>query len=133
DVGSAGVSIVQAEGVRRLRPYGLLPHPNMLAGFLTGGLLAAGAWVFSRRLVLWWLGTAVSLFGLWALGLTFSRAAWGGLLAGALVTLPLLWRARRRERDAWLLAGVTLGLALVIGLVFFFVHRPFLLARAGVT
>src|SRR5687768_3716633 len=39
------VSVVQADGVRWLRPYGLLPHPNMLAGFFVAALSAAGAWL----------------------------------------------------------------------------------------
>src|SRR5690606_16483145 len=104
----------------------------MLAGFLMVALLAASAWVLSRRLVVWWLGTLIALMGLWALLLTFSRAAWGGLLVGGLMMLPLVWRARLRERDSWLPVLTTLGMMAGVVLIFGLLFSPFLRARAGV-
>ncbi len=127
-----GTSVVQADGIRWLRPYGLLPHPNMLAGFLMIALLAACAAVLSRRLVVWWVGTLIALLGLWALLLTFSRASWGGLILGGLIMLPFLWRARLRERDSWLPVLTTLGLMAGVIVIFGLLYSPFLLARAGV-
>jgi O-antigen ligase len=123
-----GVSVVQAGGVRWLRPYGLLPHPNMLAGFLLLGLLAAGSWIVAPRRVVWLAGTGLSLIGLWALLLTFSRAAWGGLALGALAALPFLWRGRWLRRRALLSIGLLIG----AGALFAALYSPFLLARAGV-
>ncbi|MBZ0283027.1 MAG: O-antigen ligase family protein [Anaerolineae bacterium] len=128
----SGVSIVQSGEIRWLRPYGLLPHPNIFAGFLVIGLLASVAWVASRRLTHWYIGTVIFLFGLWALLLTFSRASWIGFAAGAFALLPLLWRFRLRERDARLTLIATLGLAVLVAGVFGLVYRPFLAARAGV-
>jgi O-antigen ligase len=123
-----GISVVQAGDVRWLRPYGLLPHPNMFAGALVLGLLGAGVWMLSGRRALWLAGTLIALGGLWVLGLTFSRAAWGGLVAGALVMLPFLWRGRVWNRRLFISVGALLGAAAL----FVALYHPFLLARAGV-
>jgi O-antigen ligase len=127
---TSGASVVQADGMRWIRPYGLLPHPNMLAGFLAIGLLAASAWVLSKRPLLWWLGTMIALFGFFALLMTFSRAAWGALILGGLVILFLLWR--KRLPIHLLESLLTLGLILVVTFIFVLLFRPFLLARAGI-
>ncbi|MBZ0296976.1 MAG: hypothetical protein K8L99_30730, partial [Anaerolineae bacterium] len=78
DVDQTGISVVQAEGVRWLRPYALLPHPNVLAGFLVIGVLATSAWILRERR--WLFGTLLAGLGLWALLLTFSRSAWIALV-----------------------------------------------------
>lgn len=130
-----GVSVVQAGDTRWLRPYGLLPHPNMLAGVLALGLLGAGAWMLSPRRALWMIGTGLALGGVWAIGLTFSRAAWGGLIAGALATLPFLWRYyRTRAVEQGTIQRLLISAAALIGAGALFValYGPFLLARAGV-
>ncbi len=123
-----GVSVVQAGDMRWLRPYGLLPHPNPLGGVLAMSLLAVGAWIVGRRRALWIGGTVSAMVGLWAFGLTFSRAAWGGFVMGVLVMLPLLWRGRYLKRWVWLSVGLLIG----IGISFFLVYQPFLLARSGI-
>ncbi|MBZ0300385.1 MAG: O-antigen ligase family protein [Anaerolineae bacterium] len=127
-IDQTGISVVQAGALRWLRPYGLLPHPNMLAGVLVLGLMGAGAWILSARRRVWITATLLASGGLWALGLTFSRAAWGGLVVGLLATLPFLWRGRWIRRRHLLTAALLL---LTAGL-FFLHYRPFLLARAGV-
>lgn len=129
-INSNGVSVVQAGDVRWLRPYGLLPHPNPLAGALAIGLLAAGTWILSKRWWLWLAGIVITLVGLWVFLLTFSRAAWGGFVIGALALLPSLWHNRQqinRRRIALSLASVLLA-----GGLFVMIYQPFLLARAGV-
>jgi O-antigen ligase len=123
-----GVSVVQAGDVRWLRPYGLLPHPNLLGGALALGLLACGAWMVAARRALWLAGTACAAIGLWTFGLTFSRAAWGGFALGALVMLVILVRGRYLGRRLVFSAG---GLILV-GVLFVLLYHPFLLARAGI-
>jgi O-antigen ligase len=122
-----GVSVVQAGDVRWLRPYGLLPHPNMYAGTLVLGLLGVGAWMVSGRRVIWLAGTIIALLGLWVLGLTFSRAAWGGLVIGALVMLPFLWRAPVWRSRLLISLGAMIG----AGVLFVALYHPFLLARVG--
>ena len=127
-----GYSILMAGDLRWMRPYGLLPHPNMLGGFLAIGILAACTWLFSPRRGLWLLGLLAVLAGMWALLLTFSRAAWlglaGGLLAALLLLLPRLWRNRTLRRRALVAVTALVGL----GIAFAVLYWPFLTARAGV-
>ena len=126
---SSGVSILQVDGVRWLRPYGLLPHPNTLAGFLTVTVLATIAWTLHQRRNMRLLGMAVSLFILWHLLLTFSRGAWLGFGAGAFALLALLLRYLTAYKYAryWLL--VTIALTIIMGGVFFVNYRSFIIAR----
>jgi O-antigen ligase len=127
---NSGTIVVQAGAVRWLRPYALLPHPNMLAAVFAIGLCAALAWALSRRGWVWPLGIFLFLVGLWAFLLTFSRAAWIGFAAGAFAALPLLWRWLRRP-DIRTQFALVIGLALLVSGVFVLLYRPFLAARAG--
>ncbi len=96
----SGVAVVQSGETRWLRPYGLLPHPNMLAGFLAVSTLAAwGLALSTRRFLRWAIVLAVFLLGFWCLLLTFSRAAWLGFAAGGLVWLALMLWHRVKEAD----------------------------------
>jgi O-antigen ligase len=125
---SPGASVVVAGDLRWLRPYALLPHPNMLGGFFVIGLLALVAWIISPEKRLRWIGTLLSLIGLWALLLTFSRGAWLGLAAGLFVLLPLL---RSYLKPVWrhiIISGV---LVVIVGITFALIYRPLLSARAG--
>jgi O-antigen ligase len=85
--GQSGASIVQLPGgLRWLRAYGSIPQPNVLGGFLCLALpLVAGAFLRlpKQRRLAWLLLGALTLGGI-ALLLSFSRAAWLGVLAAAL-------------------------------------------------
>lgn len=80
-----GASVVQlADGLRILRAYGTLPHPNILGGFVFILLLGPIA-LFLRREkpnypALLLIATGISL-----LALTFSRSAWLALIAFAVI------------------------------------------------
>ena len=115
DLNVSGVSVVRHNGANWLRAYGLNSHPNQLGLLLTALLLTL--WPYRRaasrdRIVVW------AALGLGAAGLavSWSRAAWLGLLAGAAVyALPWL-RERRfrrisRRQTALLLAGAAAGFA----------------------
>ncbi|MCB9453341.1 MAG: O-antigen ligase family protein [Anaerolineaceae bacterium] len=128
----SGISIVQAEGVRWLRPYGLLPHPNILAGFLIIGLLAALVWVLDRRRTRWIIGSSVFLLGLWALLLTFSRSAWLGFAVAGFFALPLILRGKLFRRLTKARLVFTTGVVIVTLGLFALLYYPFLLSRAGV-
>jgi len=134
--GFKGMSILRAGGAVWLRPYGLTIHPNVIAGYLTVGLLAMTAWLYggeSPALPRWWgivrVLCAGVVFG--ALCLTFSRGAWVAFLGGmALICLAMRRRGAPRLATRRLaLAGGALG---VVGLLFVVGYTPFLLARAGV-
>lgn len=129
----SGVAVVQADGLRWLRAYGLLPHPNILAGLLVVGILVTVGWALqvpeptgSGRKLLLPLGVLVLL--LWLLGLTFSRSAWVGLAAAGGIFLLLVWRSVSRRR--LIMLG---GVALLTGLAFTALYFPFLSARAAAT
>lgn len=132
DPSSSGTVVVQAEGIRWLRPYGLLPHPNMLAGFMVMALLAAFAWVMTWQRRYWILAAAILMFGLWAFLLTFSRSAWLGLGVSVGIVLLLTCRIWWNDRAKVISIGLILGgMAITLGL-FLVLYRPFLAARAGI-
>lgn len=130
DPAQSGVSVIQSGDVRWLRAYGLLPHPNVLAGFLVLGLYAAAAWLLRDgwRYV---VGVGAWLAGLWFLMLTFSRGAWLGFATGLLVALPLLRHDLAKIRWRRRLLPVA-ALSVLLGLSFVGLYQPLLLARAGV-
>lgn len=99
--GQSGASVVQLPGgLRWLRAYGSIPQPNVLGGFLCLALpLVAGAFLRlpRNRRIAWALLGALALGGI-ALLLSFSRAAWLGVLVGALWAGLLYWQRRTAEK-----------------------------------
>lgn len=76
-----GASVVQiANGLRILRAYGTLPHPNTLGGFTLLTLLGPVSLFFLYKKTHYALPILFSL-GIVLIVLTFSRSAWLGLLA----------------------------------------------------
>jgi hypothetical protein len=110
----SGPSVVQlANGMRWLRAYGTLPHPNILGGFLLT-LMAGPLTIFLRDgMRRWW---ALGLFGIAtiALVLTFSRSAWLGYIAGGAVVM-LHRRSLDGRRLLWL-AAVALACLIAVAL-----------------
>ena len=84
DAERSGDAILQAsDGVRTLRAYGSFPHPNIFGGYLAVAVVTCG-WLVKegyRRFSI----AAVFIFLLFGLVLTFSRAAWLGLLLALIV------------------------------------------------
>lgn len=124
----SGTSVIQSGETRWLRPYGLLPHPNMLAGIFVLGTLCAGAAALDESNKRRWLYTAFFTFGIWMLLLSFSRSAWLATGAAGLAVLPWLIRSRAQLRRSL----PTLGALLATGALFLAFYAPLLLARAGV-
>ena len=128
-----GASIVTVEGERILRAYGLTQHPNLLAGVLVIGLLAAAG------LALMPAGhartAAIVLAGInfGGLLLTFSRAAWLALAVGGVImagqTLKVSQTFRVSPRRA---AGLIALLALIAAL-FVATQWRLLLPRFGLS
>lgn len=125
----SGTSVIASGDLRWLRPYGLLPHPNIYAGFMLTGTLAA-AWAAitlkTRRNQI--ISLVVFACGLWMLMLTFSRGAWLGFAIGTLFALFFVLRRRLWRR---LIAPVVI--ALMLAGVFFALYQPLLLARTAIS
>ena len=104
---TSGVTVVVTAAGRFLRSYALMPHPNIAAGVIVLGLIAA-YWLPVKKT---WLLLAVGLTTL-GLVLTFSRS---GLLAYAIVLIVLLINKLKNLPTLTVSAGVLL----VCGLYFF--------------
>jgi len=131
EAGFRGISILRADGIEYVRPYGLLPHPNMTAGALVIGTLAAAAWIGSERRAIRFAAALLTGLGVLALLLTFSRAAWGGLAIGGIVLAPMLLRRAWKNppvRSAVVLAA---GAVLLAGGFVLAQYTPLVLARTG--
>ncbi len=114
-----GASVVQnVAGVRWLRAYGTLPHPNILGGMM---LIYLGA-VIERFITTgrkFWL-MAVAL-GVMTLGLSFSRSAWlgaGVALLSGVILFPRIHFVRVRR--VLLVGAVAAALTALPLLPFFF-------------
>ncbi len=113
-----GVAKVNYDGERVIRAYGSLPHPNILAAYLTAAIFTAGTLVLwparitkRSRLIL----TIILIVLGAALWLTFSRTALIlTVINGALV---LLFSYRRWHRLSWEAAVVAIAFVVVAGLV----------------
>lgn len=133
DPQKSGVSVVEADGVRYLRPYGLSGHPNLMAGGVVLGLCASlGAWLSpaARR----WAVIA-GVVGAWGVLLTFSRAVLGGFVLGAMVCVGLWWllpRPLASRQEIWGAVGAMLLTALLVGAFFVGIYAPLLGVRFGV-
>jgi O-antigen ligase len=124
----SGVGVIEADGVRWLRPYGFLPHPNILAGVLAAGLLAVAPFLLRDNNQTRYVAWAVWLIGLWCLLLTFSRGAWLGFGAGLLSGLILL----RHTAHLWRKWLPVIALSLVAAAGFVALYQPFLIARTTI-
>jgi len=108
-----GASVVQlADGLRVLRAYGTLPHPNILGGVTLVALLGPANLFFAEKklnhlaLILFSLGIILVI-------LTFSRSAWLGLLT-FLIILVLKYKHFDRTQLVFfvLMSILTITLAL---------------------
>jgi len=152
DPTAAGTSVVEAGGMRWLRAYGSLPHPNILGGYLAVALLisfgfylrvyqdvVAGFSKWSRENVRrhlegkqWYAKQAWRIAGLLVvltlltsgLLVTFSRSAWLGFGLGWLVTLVHL--VSLRWPWGWRLwLKWSLFMVAVVGMVVVLIPQPF--------
>jgi O-antigen ligase len=125
---ASGTSVVQAGETRLLRPYGLLPHPNVFAGVVLAGLLATLPAMIQRRRAAAALAAILFLTGLWGLCLSFSRSGWIAFGAGLLLWAAFTWR--RGRRHAAFLAVVACA---AVGVVFAATYQPLLNARISIS
>ncbi|HCC22245.1 TPA: hypothetical protein DEP86_02490, partial [Candidatus Uhrbacteria bacterium] len=121
----AGTSVVETINGRWLRAYGSLPHPNMLGTYLAIAALASLFLFLSVRgrwRLLAGLGAMVNILGM---GLTFSRSAFVGFLAGLVVLLAgyALVTKRSDRRSVLLVAGFSLTILIAVSAL---LYEPFL-------
>ena len=108
-----GIPVVIKDGMRQLRAHGLLPHANVLGGYLATGLLLLMAELLRKPN--YWLRISF-LVGLTGLFLSFSRTAWLVFLVGGVV---ISWYGLRHKlvNSKWLLKGWVVSLILISALV----------------
>ncbi len=114
-----GTSVVEAGGMRLLRAYGTFPHPNILGGAFTLGIILARS-LFRRLSPLAVLTYTLLTIGLF---LTFSRLAWIALGVGMSAQLIM----HRKDKLLIQLAGVTVVIMIMAAVLF----APFVAARVG--
>jgi len=124
------VSVVVDGLIRRMRPYGLIVHPNIIAGYLTVALLALSGWLFSHGLARWRgiVRFGVLALGLWALCLTFSRGAWGALVGGIALIVIAAFR-RGFARTGRVPIALTLMVSGAVIVAFVVAYPGFILSR----
>jgi hypothetical protein len=118
-----GASVVELpDGLRILRPYGTLPHPNILAGFVFMSLLGPASVLINNR-ELGYLPLLLLIPGIALLAMTFSRAGW---LALVIFSMLLVWKSKYldRQRLAVLLSLSALSFTLTL-----FPYRQLVAAR----
>lgn len=113
DASMGGASVVQlSDGLRILRAYGTLPHPNLLGGFALLTLLGPASYFFAGKkpnlaaLLLLCLGIVL-------IGLTFSRSAW--LALGFSMSI-LIWKSKHLDRERLRLLFSALALTILLTL-----------------
>ena len=123
DLSMPGISAIHlSDGSRVMRPYGTLPHPNILGGFTLVSLLGpASLFLVNERphypaLMLFALGISL-------LALTFSRSAWLGLMA-FLFVLILKSKNLNRKRAVFLAMIAAISFAITL-----YPHRQLVQAR----
>jgi len=95
-----GVMVVGDALHRQIRAYGLMPHPNMLGGWLAFGILPM-AWLWTKIKKFYWV--ILIAFGLTGVGLVmaFSRMGWVIAIVAVVVGLVLI-TTKRWSKTTWL-------------------------------
>jgi len=120
----SGTSVIEANGIRWLRPYGFVPHPNIFAGIITLGLIASFKFALTSKRI---IAYVLCVFGFYILLLTFSRGAWAGFSIATLLILPILLRHLHLKSLIPLF-----GILITTGLLFVVLYQPFVLSRSGI-
>jgi O-antigen ligase len=100
-------------GLRVLRAYGTLPHPNVLSGFVLISLLGP-IFFFLRKERPINFALLLLIPGISLLALTFSRAAW---LALIVFSLMLIWKSRYFDRKRLVILLTVSALSFILTLL----------------
>jgi O-Antigen ligase len=130
-----GVSVVQTNDLRFLRAYGGFPHPNILGGFMTFGILLS-TWLFllPRKLSNKWsellILSTIPLFTV-ALFYSFSRSAWIALAFGFFVLLFLTLIKKDDQKSDWIKTSLPIIAVTATILTFAFINWELTSSRLG--
>lgn len=112
-----GIANASLQGSLVLRPYGTLPHPNVLAGFLLLGMLfVIGVWSLTKTRMMTLVVICALFFGAAALLVSLSRIPI--LLFVGTVLLVGIWMLKQRILKRYLFIMVIGSLCIGIGLLF---------------
>ncbi|MCX6743764.1 MAG: O-antigen ligase family protein, partial [Candidatus Parcubacteria bacterium] len=119
-----GVSVVETGGIRFLRAYGSLPHPNILAGFLLISIILLVVSLILVRhqweKILLWLSLPIILIGLF---FTFSKGAFLAF-AIAFVFLAIFIGFSRDKQALRKLGGIILISVMTLGILGIIYREP---------
>jgi len=110
---ATGASVVPlANGLRILRAYGTLPHPNILGGLTFLSVLGPAS-LFLIKPKPNYLALLLFSLGILLLGLTFSRSAWLAMIAFILI---IIWKSKylNRKRVILFLTASTMTFILTL-------------------
>jgi O-antigen ligase len=131
-----GVSVVSAESRRWLRAYGAFSHPNVLAGYLSVGLILNWILIIKQKLeskkdlYLKLVLIFSSLIILLGLLLTFSRGAMISLLI-ILVGYILLYYKKLQSDEKYNFIKIFAYSLVLSGMIIFTFNKPFLARMTG--
>jgi hypothetical protein len=123
DPAMRGASVVQlADGVRILRAYGTLVHPNILGGLALVTLLGPASLYLTGKRPNY---PALMLFslGIILIGLTFSRSAWLGFIFFIAI---LLLKSRHLDGNR---LGLLVSITVLTGIIFLASHHGLVFIR----
>jgi O-antigen ligase len=123
-----GTSVVESDGIRWLRAYGSLAHPNILAGFLVISCLLLVILIIlarhKREKVFLWLCWLIILAGLF---FTFSKSAFLALAIGFLFLSIFIFLSQEKKAKVIMSQLIFSGFLVLAVLTLF--YRPLVFTR----
>lgn len=125
-----GVSVVETiDGMRWLRAYGAMDHPNILGGLLLVGVVVSIYLIVNKKFEARRFSVYYFLCGFLGIVLfmTFSRSAWVGMIIFLIITLLYYWINKNTYKQKKLLEII-----LILGItafVFFIQNQNLVLTR----
>ncbi|NCU41830.1 MAG: O-antigen ligase domain-containing protein [Candidatus Moranbacteria bacterium] len=116
-----GISVLKNDFGRWLRVYGGFSHPNVFGGVLSIVLLISMFFykeIMERREKIYFIST--SIFFIWGMVFTFSRAAWLSFAVGWLIITVLSFFWKKWEKKQWFSWIFISGVIFISGTVFMF-------------
>jgi len=123
-----GVSVIEAGGLRWLRSYAALPHPNIAGGFLAISLIILIILIFlaqkNKERVFLWLFLPIILAGLF---FTFSKGAWLALIIGILFLSAFVFSSK--DKITKFIFSQLIGVVFTVIAVLFLIYQTPVLTR----